>query len=102
MTATAPVTAKSIIRVTRFQPFASRHGVDTVFTLSFLYDPALVELLKAVFARSRDVARDPAAHIDAAGGWLPHHKCWFVEPVVWPEIKDALEAAGYAIREEPT
>jgi hypothetical protein len=35
----------AIIHVESFQPFSSRHGIDTVLALQFRYDPAVIEAL---------------------------------------------------------
>jgi hypothetical protein len=83
------------ITVKPFQPFESRVGTDTVLGLRFPYDPALADLLK--FAYREAGAR---AGVRSPGGWLPEHKCWFVERAVWPAVRDCLERAGHTIIEE--
>jgi hypothetical protein len=70
-----------------------------VLKLSFPYDPALITLLKSLFAKYKAAALDPAAHREAAGGWLPREKCWFAEPCIWQELRAELETAGYSIQE---
>jgi hypothetical protein len=82
------------IIVRPFQPFESRVGIDTVLGLRFPYDPALPGLLKSAYreAGARAGVRSP-------GGWLPEHKCWFVERAVWPAVRDCLVRAGHKVVE---
>jgi hypothetical protein len=83
------------IRVSAFQPFKGRVGVDTVLGLEFPYDPDLVELLKESI---RDAKRRTGV-AGTAGGWLAEHHRWFVERAAWPLIKAALLRAGHAVDE---
>jgi hypothetical protein len=82
------------IIVRPFQPFQSRAGIDTVLGLSFPYDPALAALLKSAYREAgvREGVRIP-------GGWLPEHKCWFVERAVWPAVRACLARAGHKVVE---
>jgi len=83
-----------VIHADRFQPFGSRQGIDEVVRLRFEYDSALIARLKAILAvyavghTSRTV-----------GGWLPEHRCWFVECDVWAVVKMELLFLGHAIIE---
>jgi hypothetical protein len=63
-------TCPCLIAVDRFQPFASRVGVNQVIRLRFDYDQELISRLKAILA----VYAVGAAH-KAVGGWLPKHRC---------------------------
>lgn len=89
----------TIIHVTRFQPFESRIGIDTVVRLDFHYDPKLIGHLKRILANYRPDAVDPGLNRQTPGGWLPREKCWFVESIVWDVMKVELSSSGYAIRE---
>jgi hypothetical protein len=62
--------AQRVIQVSRFQPFESRQGIDTVIGLRFTYDAAIVALLKALLVRHRERAAKPEEHRHTAGGWL--------------------------------
>jgi hypothetical protein len=79
-----------------FQPFESRQGRDTVVGLRFKYDPALIDTLK-------DAIRTAARHLRQRnlGGWLPEHKCWFVERRAWRMVRQRLVEAGCTITDEP-
>jgi hypothetical protein len=84
------------IDVSRFQPFQSRVGKDTVLGLRFGYDPELVAVLKSAV---REAAR--ALGVGFRGGWLPEHKLWFVENDAWPSVRRRLLEAGHTLRNEP-
>jgi hypothetical protein len=86
------------IRVTRFQPFSSRTGVDTVVGLAFRYDADLVAKLKTILREARSHCR-VSGH---PGGWLDEHRKWFVEPAAWPFVRRRLEAAGCVLVEDPS
>jgi hypothetical protein len=88
------------IEVFLFAPFARRPD-DVVKGLRFPYDAALKDTLKASLARYRDRARDPARQVLTAGGWLGPARTWFVEPAVWPLVRDDLGAAGAVFVEVP-
>ena len=83
----------------RFQPFVRRAGQGDVIGLRFTYNVAVVATLKASLARYRDRARDPAAHVLTAGGWLAQARCWFVEPFVWPLVCADLAGIGASCTE---
>ena len=82
------------IYVDRFQPFSSRHGLDEVVRLRFDYSHALVARLKAILA-----VYAVGAPQKVVGGWLPEHRCWFVEPEVWDVVRDELQFLGHQIVE---
>jgi hypothetical protein len=84
----------SLIHVDRFQPFQSRLGIDDVIRLHFDYDPALVSRLKAILA----VYQVGTAH-KTVGGWLPKHRCWFIEPDAWEMVRMELLFLGHRVRE---
>jgi hypothetical protein len=86
------------IQVTRFQPFSSRVGRDTVIDLAFRYDANLVSQLKEILRAARLYCRGAGQ----AGGWLITHKKWFVEPTAWPYVRGRLVEAGCILDEEPT
>lgn len=90
----------TVIRVSEFQPFESRQGVDTVIRLQFPYDPDLIALLKKSLRTYRQYAVDPTRQIFQPGGWRPDEKCWFVERAIWPMVLRDLENAGYLIGDE--
>lgn len=94
-----PVRQQLTIHASTFQPFASRIGLDMVIRLEFPYDPTLTNLLKRLIAAYRSAAVDPRHYRLNAGGWLPTHKVWFVEPCVWGVIRDELQLLGYRIKE---
>ena len=83
-----------IIHVSRFQPFASRLGIDEVMQLQFDYDTALVSKLKAILA----VYAVGSPH-KVVGGWLPKYRCWFIEPDAWEMVKMELLFLGHRVRE---
>jgi len=91
---TQPVNTISI-HVDHFQPFQSRVGIDTVVRLQFDYDQALVSRLKAILS----VYAVGTEH-KTIGGWLPKHRCWFVEPSVWDVVKMELLFLGHRIVEQ--
>jgi len=35
-----------------------------------------------------------------AGGWLPEHKAWFVEDIVWEAVRADLRQAGIIVEEK--
>ena len=82
------------IRVDTFQPFESRQGFDEVVRLRFDYSHALVARLKAILA-----VYAVGAPQKVVGGWLPEHRCWFVEPEVWDVVRDELQFLGHQIVE---
>lgn len=82
------------IHADRFQPFQSRLGVDEVMRLQFDFDAALVARLKALLA----VYAVGSQH-RVIGGWLPKHRCWFVEPDAWAVVKLELLYLGHRIME---
>lgn len=85
---------RATIRVSQFQPFSSRRGIDEVVGLAFDYDAHLVAKLKALFALYG------ADHkYRTVGGWLAKHRCWFAEADVWELIKLELLYLGYRIEE---
>jgi hypothetical protein len=77
------------IHVSAFQPFESRQGVDTVLALKFRYAPELIGALKGALHRAARVLG-----LRNVGGWLPEHRCWFVERDAWPLVRERLLAAG--------
>jgi hypothetical protein len=81
-----------LVRVSSFQPFSSRVGIDTVIKLEFAYDALLVALVKGAIRQAR-----PSMH-KTAGGWLAEHRAWFVERDVWPKVMAALEEEGVRLR----
>jgi hypothetical protein len=85
-----------MIRVSAFQPFESRQGVDTVLALRFQYDPELIESLKLALRRASYLK-----YIKNPGGWLAEHRCWFVEREAWPIVQEHLRADGYAYISSP-
>jgi hypothetical protein len=86
-----------MITVTRFQPFVSRRGRDTVVRLSFDYNADLVADLKILIRKYETHVLNPDAR--CAGGWLPKSKCWFIEESIWPAVKNDLIEFGYSINE---
>ena len=92
-------TEPTLIRVTTFQPFESRIGMDHVLRLDFVYDPELIVLLKRILAEYKVQAVNRALGRLAPGGWLPRERCWFFEPCIWDAVRLELEFAGYRIRE---
>lgn len=84
-----------IIRVSRFQPFDGRVGIDTVVKLEFAYDALLIARLKGLLGLYSYLSPFPAA-----GGWVRFCKSWFVEPEVWPTIRAELQLFGYVIENE--
>jgi hypothetical protein len=82
----------STIRVTAFQPFESRAGIDTVLALAFEYDAGTVADLKAAIGRARY-----SVGAGNLGGWLGEHRCWFVERDAWPIVRQCLQAAGHRL-----
>ena len=87
-------TAATRIHVDTFQPFKSRLGVDEVVRLRFNYNPALVARLKALLA----VYAAGTEH-KTIGGWLPKHRCWFVEASAWEGVKLELLYLGHRVME---
>jgi hypothetical protein len=83
----------STLAVFRFQPFASRVGVDQVIGLRFKYSACLVADLKAAFAAAR---RQDGCQRNV-GGWLPEQRAWFVELSAWPVVREQLTANGYRL-----
>lgn len=92
-------TTPTRIRVTTFQPFESRIGIDHVLRLDFNYDPELIAHLKRLLAGYKIAAVDPAHNRNAPGGFLPKYRCWFLEPCIWEAVRLELEFSGYHIRE---
>ena len=91
----AATQARSIvIHADRFQPFASRLGIDTVVRLRFDYDAVLVSRLKALLT----VYTVGTQH-KIVGGWLPKLKCWFIEPDIWAIVKMELLFLGHRVLE---
>ncbi len=84
------------IRLTAFQPFASRRGKDTVVGMEFQYNPKLVNLLKTTLRGLRKPG-DPGP----AGGWLPDHGRWFCERQAWPALRQRLLDVGVTLTDEP-
>jgi hypothetical protein len=78
------------IAVDGFQAFSSR--TDSLVRLRFRYDAQLVGRLKETLREARRLAGGPAGR--PAGGWLAEHRCWFVEPCVWPWVRQKLVEAG--------
>jgi hypothetical protein len=87
---------KRLIEISRFQPFASRQGIDTVYRLRFQYDPDIILILKAALHRARGTLGG-----NNLGGWLEEHRCWFVEPSAWPLVADQLRRNGCQLQSEP-
>jgi hypothetical protein len=85
-----------MIRVSAFQPFESRRGIDTVLALQFRYDAELNEVIKSAL---REASRDKG--IKNAGGWLAEHRCWFVEREAWPSVREHLRAGRYSYSTSP-
>lgn len=79
-----------------FRPFESRQ--DAVVGFRFRYDKKMVAAIKRIIRAHNSRVVDSARRIYHAGGWLPEHKCWFVEEPVLPAVLDAFRAAGYEIR----
>ena len=68
---------KRHVRVGRFRPFTSRpEGVISV-----------VHTLKQSLARWKTLAYDPSQRRLTPGEWLPEHKSWFVEEIIWPAVR---------------
>jgi hypothetical protein len=84
------------IRVTVFQPFESRVGLDTVIGLQFNYDPEVIALLKAALREARGWQRR-----GNLGGWLAEYRCWFVERIAWPHVRRRLLGAGCTLDGDP-
>ena len=95
-------TGPTLIRVTTFQPFESRIGIDHVLRLDFNYDPELIAYLKRLLAGYKTAAVDPAHNRHAPGGFLPKYRCWFLEPCIWESVRLELEFSGYRIQEVPS
>lgn len=91
---------RHVLKVSRFQPFESRIGTDTVIRLKFPWDRNLVDELKRLLSLYRREALNPDRNQHAPGGWLPEHRCWFIEPIIWPVVKMELVWLGYAIVED--
>ena len=87
------------IRVSSFRPFASRHPNDPVLRLDFSYNAATVNLLKALIRKYKAAAVNVSKGRLRAGGFLNRSGCWFIEPVVWSEVKHELEQAGCQVVE---
>jgi hypothetical protein len=85
------------LSLTRFQPFQTRRGIDTVIGLRFPYDAGLVENLKATLRQQRDVVRRATPHAQTAGGWLPAYHCWYIEPPAWPAVAALLRQYGWDV-----
>ena len=77
-----------------FQPFQSRVGLDTVVRLRFEYDAALVARLKALLT----VYAAGTEH-KIVGGWLPKHRCWFIEASAWKIVRMELLYLGHRVLE---
>lgn len=92
-------TAPTHIRVTMFQPFESRIGIDHVLRLDFNYDPQLIAHLKRILPVCKAQAVNPSLGRMAPGGWLQREQCWFVEPIIWGAVRRELEILGYRIDE---
>jgi hypothetical protein len=89
--------ATTTIRAFLFQPFESRQASDVVVGLRFDYDAALIAHLKHALDLYKDQAVNPKLHRLTAGGWLPGHRCWFVEPDIWGLVELELAFHGYRI-----
>jgi hypothetical protein len=96
MVAKAVDSRKRVIRVSKFQPFESRQGVDWVYKLTFDYDGETIDLLKEALQLARRVLGG-----SNLGGWLGQHKCWFCEPFVWGVVRGRLLGAGYVLDGDP-
>lgn len=83
--------------VFRFQPFESRRGIDAVIGLRFAYNPSLIEDFKTLLRQWRPAVRRAVPHAAFAGGWLPEHRCWFVEEPAWPAVADLLRGYGFPV-----
>lgn len=90
------------VQVFYFQPFANRALLfpgSTVVGLDLgYYDYYLIKFIKGILAHYKGQAIDNSRLITSAGGWLPGCKCWYIEPNVWPEVKQVLIAANIEIR----
>ena len=92
-------TTPTTIHVSRFQPFESRVGIDYVLRLDFDYDPELIAHLKRFLAEYKADAVNRDLGRLTPGGWLSHHRCWFIEPCIWEAVMLELEFSGYRIQE---
>lgn len=96
MIGTSTVTSTTI-RAFLFQPFESRKNADVVVGLRFEYDPALIAHLKHALDLYKEQAIKTAQRRLTPGGWLPHYRCWFVEPDIWELVSLELALQGYRI-----
>ncbi len=85
---------KITIRVFRFQPFASRKGQEPMIGLKFTFNWQVVSTLKQLLKLYRGQAANSSMLRYSAGGWLSQYACWFVEPVVWPDMQNELRQIG--------
>jgi hypothetical protein len=85
-----------IVFADRFQPFASRRGVDECVRVRFRYDAELVERLKVMLRSARH-----ATGLGMCGGWLSEWRSWFIEPARWHYVRGWLKRAGYEVIESP-
>ncbi len=82
---------------TWFQPFASRVGRDWVVGLRFAYDAVVVAELKELLRQLKPRVVDRGRYVYHAGGWLSLYRCWFVEPMAWPDVHQLLARHGYTV-----
>jgi len=87
------------IRVSKFMPFESRQGSYVYKLQTSIYDAEYVRRLKHLLRELKWEACDPDRNIYQAGGWLAEHRAWFVEPVIWPQVRKQLEYFGYSLHE---
>lgn len=79
-----------------FQPFGSRVGKDKVISLRLdRYDPQVVKDLKAAIDKAQRILRKKNQ-----GGWLPDHKCWFIESAAWDVVEDEMCKKGHDFMSE--
>jgi hypothetical protein len=84
-----------IVFADKFQPFASRRGVDACVRVRFRYDPHLVDRIKVMLRSARH-----ATGLKMCGGWLAPWRSWFVEEPCWGHVKRWLEGEGYTVIED--
>ncbi len=78
-----------MINITTFCPF--KDPEHQALCLRFDYDYSTVECLKVALRSANKIGANDPTKIRPAGGWLPSHRCWFVQPWAWPIVQHWLD-----------
>jgi len=87
----------------KFMPFPERARSspdDCLIGLDFTINKEISKTLKRAIKHFHDKAVRNKVVKTSPGGWLPSHKCWYVDPEIWPDVREMLVNIGCSITEE--